>query len=61
MCDFKSCRASVICKGKIFGDGPKSGSCNLKTEVNLKPSTAAREMQSFLLGFKELSKQSANK
>lgn len=55
-CDFKSCNAKVICKNKRFGKGPKSGSCKLSTEINSKPTNAAKEMLSFLKGFELLKK-----
>lgn len=54
ICDFKSCKAQIICKGKRYGSGYKGGSCILKAETNTAPTTAAKELQSFLLGFKNL-------
>ncbi|MBC7538441.1 MAG: hypothetical protein H7281_06450 [Bacteriovorax sp.] len=56
ICDFKSCKATVVCKKKIFGSGPRPGGCNLQTEVNNTPTTAAREMLSLLKGFNALKK-----
>ncbi len=55
ICDFKSCKAKIVCKDKvIFGSGPKGGSCKLEAEQNPSPTTAAKELQSFLKGFKSL-------
>lgn len=54
VCDFKSCKAEIICSGKVFGSGYKGGSCRLKAEINHAPSTAARELQSILVGFRAL-------
>lgn len=51
MCDFKSCKAKVICKDKIFGQGPRGGSCKIEAEQNPNPTTAARELESLLTGF----------
>ncbi len=55
-CDFKSCHATVVCKNKIFGSGPRPGSCHLQTEVNDKPTTAAIELLTLLKGFAALKK-----
>lgn len=55
ICDFKFCKAKINCKEKTFGSGLKGGSCKLDAEMNTKPTTAARELQSFLTGFKNLS------
>lgn len=54
ICDFKSCNAKVVCKDKVIRKGPKSGSCKLITSVNNNPTTAAKEMLSFLKGFELL-------
>ena len=55
VCDFKSCKATVVCKNKvIFGSGPRGGSCKLQTEINPAPINAAREYLDLLKGFKLL-------
>jgi hypothetical protein len=52
VCDYKSCHAEVVCKGKkIFGSGPKGGSCRLQTSINPAPINAAREYNDLLRGF----------
>jgi hypothetical protein len=52
LCDFKSCHSTVVCKDKkIFGSGPKAGSCKLNATVADKPVTAATEMITLLKGF----------
>ena len=56
ICDFKSCKAKIICKEKTFGSGLKGGSCKLEAETNTRPTTAARELQSFLTGFRNIKK-----
>lgn len=53
-CDYKSCKASIVCKDKIFGSGPRMGSCRLKTEKNLKPTNAAREYIDLMNGYNYL-------
>lgn len=50
-CNFKTCNASVVCKDKIFGSGPRGGSCKLKVEIQPNPNNASMEMVSFLKGF----------
>lgn len=55
-CNFKTCNASVICKDKIFGSGPRGGTCQLKVDVQPNPTNGAQEMLSFLKGFKLLQK-----
>ena len=56
-CNFKSCNAAVVCKSKRFGDGPKGGTCRLRTEIKPNPTNAAQEMVSFLKGFELLKKK----
>ncbi|PIP94567.1 MAG: hypothetical protein COW00_08610 [Bdellovibrio sp. CG12_big_fil_rev_8_21_14_0_65_39_13] len=53
-CDFRSCNATVVCKKKLFGSGPRGGSCVIKTEVNSRPTTITREYLAFLKGFRAL-------
>lgn len=53
-CNFKTCNASVVCKEKKFGKGPKGGSCKLNAAIAEQPTNAAREMVSFLQGFELL-------
>lgn len=53
-CNFKTCNAVVACKDKIFGSGPRGGTCKLKVNVQPNPTNAAQEMVSFLTGFKLL-------
>jgi hypothetical protein len=53
-CDFKSCHAKVVCKDKVFGSGPRKGSCHLETTATDSPTNAANEYVSFLKGFTEL-------
>ncbi len=55
-CTFKSCNAAVVCKEKIFGSGPRGGSCKLKVDIQPNPTNAAQEMVSFLKGFEQLKK-----
>ncbi len=55
ICDFKSCRAQVICKAKkVFGSGPKGGTCKIQADFNPAPINAAREYNDILKGFKLL-------
>jgi hypothetical protein len=54
ICDYKSCKAQVVCKGKLFGSGPKAGSCKLNTQNNPRPINAAREYLDLLKGFQLL-------
>lgn len=56
-CNFKTCNAVVVCKDKIFGRGPRGGSCKLKVEIQPNPTNAAQEMVSLLKGFKLLQKK----
>lgn len=56
ICDFKSCKANIHCKEKKIGRGFKGGSCKLNAEINTTPTTAARELQSLLKGFRNLKK-----
>jgi len=56
ICDFKSCKAQIICKSKRFGSGYKGGSCTLNAEANKSPTTASKELLSLLKGFRELKK-----
>jgi hypothetical protein len=54
-CDFHSCNANVVCKEKkLFGKGPKPGTCHLNVVVQPNPTNAANEMLSYLKGFKLL-------
>ncbi|MFA6237729.1 MAG: hypothetical protein WC635_10415 [Bacteriovorax sp.] len=53
-CNFKTCNATVVCKEKKIGKGPKGGSCKLNAAVADQPTNAAREMLSFLKGFELL-------
>jgi hypothetical protein len=55
-CNFKTCNASVACKEKRFGSGPKGGSCKLVVKALQAPTNAAQEMVSFLKGFELLKK-----
>lgn len=55
-CTFKGCNASVTCKDKIFGSGPRGGTCSLIVKNSTPPTNAAQEMVSFLKGFKLLKK-----
>lgn len=52
-CDFKSCKAKVVCsyKSKFFGGGIKAGTCRLNTKENKKPTTLSKEYLSFMKGF----------
>jgi hypothetical protein len=53
-CNFKTCNAKVDCKEKIFGSGPRGGTCHLIVNIQPNPTNAAQEMVSFLKGFKSL-------
>ncbi|MGZ3789571.1 MAG: hypothetical protein ACXVLQ_13670 [Bacteriovorax sp.] len=53
MCDFKTCNAKVICDDDPI-NGPKPGSCHLKTPINPEPTNVAREMLSLIKGFENL-------
>lgn len=54
-CNFKTCHASVVCKERIFGSGPRGGSCTLNVkEIDESPTNAAREMLSLIKGFKSI-------
>lgn len=56
-CNFNTCNASVVCKDKIFGSGPKGGTCKLSVKsLDTAPTNAAREMLSLLKGFKAIQK-----
>ena len=55
-CTFKGCNASVVCKDKIFGSGPRGGTCTLNVKNSTPPTNAAQEMVSFLKGIKLLKK-----
>jgi len=54
VCDFKGCEAKITCKGKIFGNGPKGGTCKIDFTPNEAPINAAREFTSLMTGFKLL-------
>ena len=54
ICDFKGCEAKIACKGKIFGDGPRGGTCKISFTSNPAPVNAAREFQSLMAGFRLL-------
>ncbi len=51
-CNFKTCNASIKCKKKIFGRGPRAGSCKVVTEPNTNPTTLVREFKAFIQGYK---------
>lgn len=53
-CDFKKCYATVQCKKKRFGNGPRGGTCHLITEKNNRPTTIVDEYLAFKEGFKTL-------
>tara|TARA_Y100000590_G_C15748903_1_gene1023288 strand:- start:23963 stop:25219 length:1257 start_codon:yes stop_codon:yes gene_type:complete len=53
-CDFKGCNARIKCKKKIFGSGPRGGSCKVITTVNSNPTTLVREYKAFIEGFQLL-------
>ncbi len=55
MCDFKTCNAKVLCTMDPV-NGPKLGTCHLKTPVNPEPTNVAREMLSLMKGFEDLKK-----
>lgn len=55
-CNFKTCNAKVVCKDKMFGSGPKGGSCKLDVVIKPRPTNAAQEMLSFLKGYEQLKK-----
>lgn len=50
-CDFKKCNARIKCKKKIFGRGPRAGSCKVITTPNTNPTTLVREYKAFLEGW----------
>lgn len=54
ICDFKGCQAKIACKGKIFGNGPRGGSCKIDFAPNPAPVNAAREYQALMDGFRLL-------
>jgi hypothetical protein len=54
ICNFKGCEAKIVCKGKLFGGGPKGGSCKAEFTPNAAPVNAAREYLSLMDGFKLL-------
>lgn len=53
-CNFKTCNATVVCKERRIGKGPKPGSCKLSVNVTEQPTNAAQEMVSLLKGFELL-------
>lgn len=55
-CDFNSCNAKVVCKDKVFGSGPRKGSCHLETTATESPTNVAREYLAFLKGFELIKK-----
>lgn len=57
VCDFKSCNAKVVCKNKkIFGSGPRGGSCKLEATTTDAPTNTANEYLHFMQGFNLLNK-----
>lgn len=51
-CSFKSCNAKVVCKSKkLFGSGPKGGSCKLEADLTGNGQTTVREYKAFMQGF----------
>ncbi len=57
-CNFKTCHANVVCKDKkLFGSGPKGGTCKLSvSDIDTAPTNAANEMLSLIKGFKAIKK-----
>lgn len=50
-CNFKTCNAKVVCKEKIFGNGPKGGSCKLVADITGPATNAATELLEFMKGY----------
>ncbi len=56
-CSFQSCNASVVCKSKkIFGSGPKGGSCKLQANTSGNGHTTVKEYKAFMKGFELITK-----
>ena len=54
-CSFKKCNASIKCKQRrIFGSGPRGGTCEVITTPNSNPTTLVREYKAYLEGWKLL-------
>lgn len=51
-CNFKTCNAKVVCKQKkLFGDGPKGGSCKLEANIEGAGHSTVREYKAFMRAF----------
>lgn len=56
-CSFQSCNANVVCKTKkLFGNGPKGGSCKLQADITGNGHTTVKEYKAFMKGFELLNK-----
>lgn len=54
ICDYKGCQAKIVCKEKVFGDGPKGGTCKVEFTPNPAPTNAASEYLDLVKGFRLL-------
>lgn len=52
-CTFKKCDVSIKCKKKLFGKGPRGGSCKTIAPLNTNPTTLVREYHAFMRGFEQ--------
>jgi len=55
-CDFEKCYAKVVCKDKIFGSGPRGGSCKIEGDVVTDSKQVVTEFKALLNGFKSILK-----
>lgn len=54
-CNFQTCNAKVVCKSKkLFGNGPKGGSCKLEADLTGNGETTVKEYKAFMQGFELL-------
>ncbi len=56
-CDFEKCYAKVVCKDKIFGSGPRGGSCKLEAEIATESKQTVTEFKAIMNGFKAILKK----
>jgi hypothetical protein len=51
-CNFKKCNASIKCKHRrVFGSGPRAGTCKVITKRNTNPTTLVREYKALMKGY----------
>jgi hypothetical protein len=53
-CDFKGCKAEIVCEKILFTGLPKPGTCSLKNNISSPSTTIVREFIAYMDGYKSL-------